>query len=399
MHLWSAAVAAAAGLLVLGAAAQTARPHIVVGYYDMDGPDVSGNISLAKYTHVNIAFAMPDLDGSLKMTNAGFDISQLASKAHAGGAKALLSVGGHAGSMWFSRIVRDKGRSAALVSSIVSAVRAHSLDGVDIVWTDPGRSALPCYSSDKANDTPNFLGFLKGLRAGLGSEFGARSKLITLGVPTEPFSVDGAPSADVSAFSDVADYAHIMAFGINGPRQDTTGPDAPLQYEAGKGEQRSLAGAISAWTRAGWPAGKLTAGIIFGGHSSIPAADMSLDPNNQYQKQSHVVPQGDVDDRPFLDPCSFAPSYAGLWQYRNLRGSGLLPAANETAQGLHARRDAATETPWIYSPAAGRFYSYEDATSVGAKARYAASRGLAGAMAWMIHMDHNNELVGAIHTP
>ncbi|KAJ1846072.1 hypothetical protein LPJ73_004642, partial [Coemansia sp. RSA 2703] len=97
------------------------------------------------------------------------------------------------------------------------------------------------------------------------------------------------------------DYANLMQYDINGGWNSDTGPNAPFNFESGKGLQASFVSAIDAWTGAGWPANQLTAGIAFYGRSTIATVDMTKDPNNQYQPQQSVVPLGDSEDAPWYD--------------------------------------------------------------------------------------------------
>ncbi|KAJ2486407.1 hypothetical protein IWW47_005495, partial [Coemansia sp. RSA 2052] len=178
-------------------------------------------------------------------------LPQILSQVHGGGAKALLSVGGWTGSNFFSDILKDSNTRNTLLTSMVSYIKNNNLDGIDIDWEYPGRIGNTCNVYDAQNDMPNFLRFLQDLRAQVDASFGAKQKLITLAVRVQPFDMNNSPFNDVSGFAKVVDYANIMAYDINGPWNADTGPNAPLNYEAGKGTPLSLVSAIDAWTGAG----------------------------------------------------------------------------------------------------------------------------------------------------
>ncbi|KAJ2478867.1 hypothetical protein EV174_004178 [Coemansia sp. RSA 2320] len=89
-----------------------------------------------------------------------------------------------------------------------------------------------------------------------------------------------------------------MAYDINGPWNPETGPNAPFNFQQGKGTPLSFVSAIDAWTGAGWPAKQLVAGLGFYGRSTVAQQDMTGDEQNQYQAQSHEVPPGDAEDAP-----------------------------------------------------------------------------------------------------
>ncbi|KAJ2745594.1 hypothetical protein GGI20_002029 [Coemansia sp. BCRC 34301] len=367
---------------------------IVLGYYPswkrakMDGVDFS------KYTHINIAFGIPHQDGTFSFEDE-WALPQILNQVHGGGAKALLSVGGWTGSNFFSDILKDGGTRNTLLTSIVNYVKSNNLDGIDIDWEYPGRLGNTCNVYDAQNDTPNFLKLLQDLRTQLDALFGAGKKLITLAVRAQPFDVYNSPSSDVSAFAKVVDYANIMAYDINGPWNSDTGPNAPLNFEAGKGTPLSLVSAIDAWTGAGWPAKQLVAGLGFYGRSTTAQQDMTRDVQNQYQPQLHEVPLGDAEDAPWYDACARSTSASGTWQWKSLRGQGVLTSAGVAAAPWIRQWDSVTRTPWLFNPTTKIFLSYDDPDSIRIKSDYAAARGLGGVMIWSVNMDYNSELVDA----
>ncbi|KAJ2366262.1 hypothetical protein H4S02_010508, partial [Coemansia sp. RSA 2611] len=211
-----------------------------------------------------------------------------------------------------------------------------------------------------------------------------------------PFDVDGAPSTSVAAFAKVVDFANIMQYDINGAWGELTGPNAPFNFEEGKGMQASFVSAIDAWTKAGWPAKQLTAGIGFYGRSTTAVGDMTKDPTNQYQEQLKVVPLGDQEDAPWADTCSGTTSNSGVWQWKNLRSQGVLTSPAKAAKPWVRQWDAVSKTPWLFNPTTKQYISYDDPQSIKVKMDYAASKGLAGAMVWSIEMDYNGELIKVV---
>ncbi|KAJ1931279.1 hypothetical protein FBU59_006768, partial [Linderina macrospora] len=198
-------------------------------------------------------------------------------------------------------------------------VSKYNLDGIDIDWEYPGRIGNTCNVFDPANDAPNYLKLLQALRSRLDSSFGSHKKLITLAVRVQPFDGPNGPLSDVSEFAKVVDFANLMQYDLNGPWNPETGPNAPFNFEQGRSAPFSFVTAIDAWTNAGWPANKLNAGLGFYGRSTKATVDMSQDPNNQYQAQSHDVPLGDSEDGPWYDACAGSTSNSGTWQWKHLR--------------------------------------------------------------------------------
>ncbi|KAK5994370.1 Chitinase A1 [Cladobotryum mycophilum] len=384
---------AAAGLApVVSAAAITTGP-ITVGYYPSWNLSQVAGTDLSPYSHINIAFAIPQTDGSIFFDESLF--GPLVSQIHGHNAKALLSVGGWTGSANFSDIVKKPATAAKFTASIINLVKKYNLDGVDIDWEYPGKGGDTCNIFDAQNDTNNFLAFLTNLRKQLDAACGERSKLITLAVAVTPFQGPNGPVSDVSKFAKVVDFANLMQYDINGAWNPTTGPNAPLNFETGKVAQVSFTTAIDAWTGAGWPANQLVAGLPFYGRSTQALEDMTKDPKNQYQLQGNSAITGDQDDLPELDACAGSTGVSGTWRWKNLRAQGVLSGPTTAVAPWVRQWDPITQTPWLFNKATKVFLSYDDTQSIGIKAKYAKSKGLRGVMVWSLGMDLNNELINA----
>ncbi|KAJ2326239.1 hypothetical protein IWW51_002379, partial [Coemansia sp. RSA 2702] len=310
--------------------------QLVVGYYDVTKQDEARDVDLSKYTHLNLAFGAPNKDGSISF-GQGVSLGDVVGKLNATKLKVLVSIGGWSGSRWFSGIMKDAAASSTMISNIIDIIDTNKLAGVDILWEYPGRAAGSCYAFDADADTTNFLKFLQTLREQLDSKFGSSKKLITLAVRIEPFDVKGSPSTDVSAFAKLVDYAHLMP----------------------------------------------------------TVSDMTKDPTNQYQKQFNEVPKGDPEDGYWKDVCTDNIEISGQWQYKYLRKLGLLTAPTTAAPSIVRQWDSTSQTPWLFNTTVNRFYTYDDPESIKAKVDYAASKGLAGTMVWLVHMDYQNELIDA----
>ncbi|KAJ1986124.1 hypothetical protein EDC05_006409 [Coemansia umbellata] len=372
---------------------EAAEP-VVLGYYPSWKRTKMQDVDFSKYTHVNIAFSIPRSDGTFSFEDE-WALPQILKQVRAGGTKALMSVGGWTGSNFFSPILKSNDAREKLLTSMTRYVKDNGLDGIDIDWEYPGRLGNTCNAYDPQNDAPNFLNFLKDLRSRFDSTFGDKNKLITLAVRVQPFDSTGGPMPDVSEFARYVDYANIMAYDIGGPWNSETGPNAPFNFESGKGTALSFVSAIDAWTGAQWPANKLVAGLGFYGRSSLVQQDMTRDTANQYQPQSHEVPLGDSDDAPWYDACAGTTSVSGTWQWRNLRTQGILTNSNSAAAPWIRQWDSVTQTPWLFNPSTKTYLSYDDPDSIKIKSDYAASKGLAGVMIWSANMDYNGELIDA----
>ncbi|KAJ1795706.1 hypothetical protein LPJ59_004192 [Coemansia sp. RSA 2399] len=375
--------------------AQANSEPIVLGYYPSWKRVKMQGIDFSKYTHVNIAFSIPRSDGTFSFEDE-WALPQILKQLREGGTKVLMSVGGWTGSNLFSSILKNSDTREKMISSMTDYVKTNDLDGIDIDWEYPGRLGNTCNEYDAANDAPNFLVFLKDLRARFDSTFDSkRKKLITLAVRVQPFDISSGPMDNVSEFAKYVDYANIMAYDIDGPWNSETGPNAPFNYKEGNGTPLSFVSSIDAWTKAKWPASQLVAGLGFYGRSSTAKQDMTRDATNQFQPQEHNVPLGDSEDAPWYDSCARSTSASGTWQWKNLRQQGVLTSPDKAAGPWVRQWDPATQTPWLFNPTTNTFLSYDDPQSIKIKSDHAASKGLAGVMIWSANMDYNGELVDA----
>ncbi|KAJ2237915.1 hypothetical protein H4R99_000637 [Coemansia sp. RSA 1722] len=349
-------------------------------------------VDISKYTHINLAYAEPQPNGTFAFS-ASYNVQDFTSKIHSAGSRALIALGGYSGSIYVSDALKNADSRGQLTRSIVDFIKDNNLDGVDMDWI-----ANECNHVDQHNDAANLLVFVRELRDSLNSAFPSTSKkLISLGVGLKPFAGPDGPLSDVSEYAKWVDYINILAYDINGPEDKTTGPNSPLNYEFDRGNQQSLISAIDSWTQAKFPVNQITAGLAFYGRSSKSTVDMSTQPWNVYQPQESIVPRGDDDDGLWASQCNKnAPSFSGIWAYKNLRKQGVLKAAEEALAPWQRNWDSVSLTPWVFNPHSKTFISYDDPSSISAKANFVQGRGLAGVAVYDVCMDYGNELLSAI---
>ncbi|KAI8319788.1 hypothetical protein GQ54DRAFT_264717 [Martensiomyces pterosporus] len=355
-----------------------------------------GSIDISKYTHINLAYAVPSPNGTFSF-DSSYNVSEFVDKIHMAGTKALISLGGWAASMHFSDILKSASDRSRMVGGILEYIKANGLDGVNVDWEFPGRLGDKCNRVDADNDAANLLDFTRQLRQSLDSAFVGSRKLIALAVGVQPFAGPRGPLADVTQYAQGVDYINILAYDINGNWLPSTGPNAPLNFEPNKGVQSSFESAIDSWVKAGFPASQIVVGIAFYGRSATANVDMSLESWNQYQPQETTAPRGDGDDGLWADPCAGGPAaFSGVWSYRNLRAQGLLKTADTAAWPWSRYWDNVAQVPWLFNANTKTFISYDDPQSVAAKMRYVQEAGLAGVVVWDVAMDYNDELLNAI---
>ncbi|KAJ2555183.1 hypothetical protein EV175_002339 [Coemansia sp. RSA 1933] len=367
----------------------------IIGYYASWKQAQTVGVDFSKYTHINLAFGVPAQDGTISFDES-LSLPTIISQIQGNNTKALVSLGGWSDSNYFTKLVSDTTTGNPFITNIVNFVDTNKLDGIDLDWEYPGRAGDGCNNPDLANDTPNYLIFLTNLRAAFTSKFGEGKKIISMAVRVQPFDVNGSPTNDVSGFAKVVDYINLMQYDINGAWNTETGPNAPLNFEQGKGLQASFVSAIDAWTGAGWPANQINGGLPFYGRATTALEDMTKDPTNQYQSQSTTIPQGDEEDATWPDPCTGVSTFSGTWQWKHLRDQGVLTTPDTAASPWVRQWDSVSQTPWLFNTNTMMFLSYDDPTSLTTKVEYAKSKGLAGSMVWAMYMDYNGELLDTV---
>ncbi|KAI8319770.1 endochitinase [Martensiomyces pterosporus] len=369
---------------------------VIFGYLPTWQTDMAEKVDFSKYTHVAIAFAVPDENATISLDNSDSTLKEWIPKLSESNTKVLVSLGGWTGSKYFSPLMKDKDKRGKMIVQMVQWMKDYGFDGWDIDWEYPGRQGNICHEFDARADAPNFHQFLGGLREALASEFRGQSKLITLATRFQPFDGPNGPMSDVSEFARVVDYISPMLYDFNGVWSETTGPNAPFDFAQGKGLQFSFKSSIQSWIDAGVPATKIIPGVPFYGRTVTAKSDMSK-MHEMYQGLTKTIPKGDGDDKEEADASCGGPKvFSGVWKYANLRSEGVLDSPGSAAAPWVRRFDSATNTPWLFNTETKDFISYDDTGSLTAKAEYAKNAGLAGIMVWSLTGDYNNELLGSI---
>ncbi|KAK7692166.1 hypothetical protein QCA50_003787 [Cerrena zonata] len=164
------------------------------GWHSKDFP--VANVSWEKYTHVTYSFAVttPDIKNLSLDASSPEVLPDFVSAAKKNGVKALVSIGGWTGSLYFSSHVATAENRTQFVKTVVDLATTHELDGVDFDWEYPGNQGIGC-NVISPNDTSNFLAFLQELR----QDPTGQKLVVTAAAPISPWrDADGNPSADVS---------------------------------------------------------------------------------------------------------------------------------------------------------------------------------------------------------
>ena len=158
----------------------------------------ASNVDFAAVSHVIHFAIVPEADGQLDTAVNGIApaySTDLVSRAHAAGAKALICVGG-AGSQTGFRGATAPAYRGAFVSNLLSFVRAYGYDGVDVDWE-------PLDAGDASQFT-NFVGALRTALTALSPH-----ALLTAAAAMQP--------ALFAATQDQFDQINLMTYDLSGP--------------------------------------------------------------------------------------------------------------------------------------------------------------------------------------
>ena len=313
----------------------------------------ASNIDFTALTHVIRFCLIPNPDGSLgatgnNITPAGS--TDLVTRAHAAGKKALICIGG-AGSQTMFESATATTNLNTFVSNIVAFTTTYDYDGVDIDW-EP---------LDPSNAT-NFPNFIKALRTALTA---AKSGLLlTAATASEP--------AFFAALQNQFDQINVMTYDMLGTSTGwVTWFNAPI-YNGGyrfaiNGNLIPCADTlIGSFVSSGVASSKLNIGIAFYGDVETGAAGTSTGGATQ-PLQSWTTP-------PTVDSVSYNDIMSEYYQSNLYHWYPSAEAPYLSITNSNSANDL--------------FISYDDQRSCQAKVSYARNNKLGGVMIWELGQDH-----------
>ncbi|NUN99459.1 MAG: T9SS type A sorting domain-containing protein [Saprospiraceae bacterium] len=208
----------------------------IIGYLPYYRFGLSDQIDYSKLTHLNLAFANPDMAGNLSVN--GYNIDPVVQAAQQHGVKVYISLaGGALTSEWDAAWTHHQQpeNRAAFIHKIIEYVQAHGLDGVDM-------------DLEWSYVTPLYSPFVLQLRDSLT----AHGLPLTAALP------------GTYRYPNISDEAMLAFDFINMMVYDFTGPWAPNN----PGQHSSYTFAVNAinyWKTQGMPADRLTLGVPFYG--------------------------------------------------------------------------------------------------------------------------------------
>jgi chitinase len=211
--------------------------------------------------------------------------------------------------------------------------------GIDLDWEFPKTSA----------DLSNYLAMLQ--------EF--RTQLNALGSGYVLTSVGGTwwgqwNYMNLNAAQSYVDFFNVPMYDFDGPWNNTTGLIAPLtQSSLDPSKTNNLSYVVSQYLSMGVEKQKIVFGMPLYGYRWTNVTNVN----------HGLFQSGTPDTNPYP-----------YWQIAPLTG-------------YTTYRDSKTQEPWLWNPSTLTFWTYDDATSLAYKARWAGGQGLGGVMFWELSND------------
>ncbi|KAL0578488.1 hypothetical protein V5O48_003481 [Marasmius crinis-equi] len=323
-----------------------------------------------------------------------------AAKEH--GVHASVSLGGWAGSRFFSTAVGSAENRTAFVKIVTDFAVEHDLDGLDLDWEYPNRQGLGC-NTISPNDTSNFISFLEELR----EHPVGKNLTLSAAVSIQPLNnASGLPSKDLSRFGKVLDHIAIMNYDVWGGWSTAVGPNGPLNdtCAAPANQQGSAVWSVAKWTAAGVPISKLVLGLpAYGRGFSVNITDAFVNGSDSKLAEypafnANNRPNGDRWDDPagLVDACGVTNPAGSIFNFWGLVENGYLNT--DGSPRLPYRFDECSKAAYVYNSEKEIMVAYDSAESWAAKGEYIADVGLAGFAVWQAGGDYNDILVDSVLT-
>jgi GH18 family chitinase len=236
-----------------------------IGYLPYYRFDLIDDIDFQKLTHVNIAFANPDLGGNLSV--GGKNITPIVEQLHDANVDVFISLaGGALTSAWASawKQLTKPGIRSAFIHKIMVYVRDHDLQGIDV-------------DLEWSHVDENYSGFVLELRDSVDNH----NLYLTAALPGT-YRYPNISDAALDAY----DWINMMVYDLTGPwAPNNPGPQSPFSFAVNSTVH---------WVNQGVSSDRLTLGMPFYGYdftdqSNVYArtyrAIVGLDPDNAYRDQ------------------------------------------------------------------------------------------------------------------
>jgi len=271
--------------------------------------------------------------------------------------KTILAIGGwNEGSINFSNMAADPAKRAVFIQSVMDMLVKYNFDGLDFDWE------YPADRGGSAADKENYVVLLRELK----NVFAPRGFQLSCAAPIGVTVLEN--GFDLAAMSKIFDSIHIMAYDFHGTWEAFTGHNAPLfanpNIESGDQLNLNVDACVRNYIAKGADPSKLVLGMPLYGRG-YTLNDPSK--NGFYDSASQPIPAGPYTQQP------------GTWGYNEVCEK----FASDS--GWTIVRDPFYQVPYAYK--GNLWIGYDDHESMIAKAEYAVSMNLGGAMVWSMETD------------
>lgn len=340
-----------------------ASPIRVVGYYsEFDSKDIR-KTQLSKLTHAIVACVQMNSGGDLQFKNDIVQHKFLSIKKKSqrieNKLKVMISIGGYDNSEHFPAVMenlKDK-----FVDSIVSFIKTHQIDGVNIFWETPSETHKSHYSD-----------FLEKLREKLDAQgiIDDKQYLISIVVPRPGIS-SWECGFELDEIIDHVDFINVLSMDYYGPWPNQwgkpVGPSAPLYLGGGPQKEFNVDYTIRYYIEETKQPGKFNIVIPFYVRLWKNVGE-KLNGNEVYRDVE--LKDGKAEGEPYMS----------RWTAEH-EGWKLTPTSwNED-----------TKSSFIYNSEENTFLSFEDERSMAEKMKYVNEKNLGGVWIWSVHTDHDDE--------
>lgn len=332
-------------------------PPALIGYYSGDGHDLESR-RIDQLTHLIWCFGHLEGDSMVVPASQEKVIRKMVGlKRQYPSLKVLLSLGGWGNCPTCSEVFsREVGRKR-FAESVLKLLKRTWADGVDLDWEYPAVQG-PQGHRFTPEDRRNFTLLVQELRQAVGPK------------AEISFAVGGTDACIIKGFEwdsvmVQVDRVHIMSYDLVHGFSMRTGHHTALFPV--KEQSLSAARAVQVLDSLRVPRNKVVIGAAFYARfwKQVPAKDNGL----------------------------FQPGV-----FSHTRTTSVLDTVVTEAKGWRLLRDEKAQAPYAYRSATNEFVTYDDAQSVGAKARFVRAQGLGGIMFWQLADDKRKDgLLQAVH--
>jgi chitinase len=329
------------------------------------------NVKWSDMTHAALAFVLPraptsptsaspyqTLDSSNAYANLGATgMADFASASHAGGAKALISLGGAGAGVSFTAASSSANQSQ-FVSDVMAACAQWGYDGVDLDWED-------------SIDYASFQSLVGALRAAAPPGFVLTAPI---GAVNDNQGVDPTAAAMWRASVSAMDQLNVETYAGSGAYPGWVVWYFDPLFGQGSDHPFDVSSTLVGWYDAGIPKSKLGVGVGFYGRTVGPPVTAAL--------QSYGGATVYEDDSTL--------SYGNIERYFVGHGDAGY-TWDTTAKTGYLSWPAAFTPDWSdqygtgTSPPTAQFLTFEDIATVNAKGQWVKANGYGGVIIWTIN--------------